>query len=106
VSQSAEAQSATEKVFAALFGCNPKGLAESFAKSTFADTPGMTEEQKTCLGQKLIKTIAGNPDIIASIAGDAAEPPAAFLSGAEVAIESCVPAGAVRTALIESVNKK
>jgi hypothetical protein len=105
-SQSADTQAATEKVFSALFGCNPKGLAENFAKSTFADTPGVTDSQKSCLGEKLVKTIATNPEIIAGIASDASEPPASFVSGAKAAIESCVPAGATQTALIDSLSKK
>jgi hypothetical protein len=99
-----DAQAATVKVLGSLFQCNPKGLADNFAKSTFGDVPGVTPEQQGCIGQKLVEFIGQSPDIIASIAGDAAAPPPAFTKGANQAIEDCVPAGTVRDALIKSVG--
>ncbi len=105
VSEGADSRAATEKVFSALFGCNPTGLGARFAESTFSDTPGITDEQKTCLGEKLVKIIGSSPEIISAIAGDAKNPPPSFVTGAKKAINECVQSGAERDKLIASLTK-
>jgi hypothetical protein len=96
---------AFEKVFSAIFSCNPKGLAENFTSQTFVATTEITAEQKTCIGNKLVKLIATSPDVVKAIATNAPRPPDAFLAGGEAAITACVPAGPIRDSLIAELNK-
>ncbi len=94
---------AFEKVFGALFTCNPKGLSDNFAAQTFSETKDITAEQKSCLGDKLVKIIAGSSEIVKAIAANADKPPAEFMEKGEDAIKDCVPAGPVRDSLLKEL---
>jgi hypothetical protein len=96
---------AFRKVFGVIFGCNPAGLAESFAGQTFSATEGVTDVQRTCIGTKLVEIIAASPEIISAISTDAAKPPAEFVDGAKSAVTGCVPAGPVQESLLAEISK-
>ncbi len=96
---------AFRKVFGAIFGCNPTGLATTFATQTFTKTEGVTEAQRTCIGTKLVEIIAASPDIILAISTDAAKPPAEFVDGATAAVKECVPAGPVQDSLLAEISE-
>jgi hypothetical protein len=94
---------AFRKVFGVIFGCNPQGLADTFAKQTFDNIDAMTELQRTCVGTGLVDTIAASPDIISAISSDAASPPVEFVQGATEAVKNCVPPGPIQDALLAEI---
>ena len=104
----ADAQSspAMKAIVKAAFQCKPKGLADNFVKETFKDLPaGVTDEQKSCLANKVFDIIASDDSVIDAMLKADAKMPAALKSKFTKVAEDCVPAGPARDALLKDLLK-
>jgi hypothetical protein len=97
---------AMKSLIKAVFTCKPKGLAESFVKSTFTDIPGdVTDKQKSCLTNGLFDLIGKDDSVIDAITANADKMPENLKSAFEGTVKDCVPAGVSRDALIKEIDK-
>jgi hypothetical protein len=97
---------AMKSLIKAVFVCKPKGLSESFVKSTFKDIPGdVSEKQKSCLADGLFDLIATDDSVIEAITANADNMPDGLKKKFEGTVKDCVPAGASRDALIKEIEK-
>ena len=104
----ADAQSspAMKAIVKAAFQCKPKGLADNFVKDTFKDLPaGVTDEQKSCLANKVFEIIASDDSVIDAMLKADAKMPEALKSKFTKVAEDCVPAGPARDALLKDLLK-
>jgi hypothetical protein len=97
---------AMKSLIKAVFTCKPKGLAESFVKSTFTDIPGdVTDKQKACLTNGLFDLIGNDDSVIDAITANADKMPENLKKAFEGTVKDCVPAGVSRDALIKEIDK-
>jgi hypothetical protein len=97
---------AMKSLIKAVFLCKPKGLSDSFVKSTFKDIPGdVSEKQKSCLTNGLFDLIATDDSVIEAITANADNMPEGLKKKFEGTVKDCVPAGASRDALIKEIEK-
>jgi hypothetical protein len=97
---------AMKSLIKAVFTCKPKGLAESFVKSTFTDIPGdVTDKQKSCLTNGLFDLIGKDDSVIDAITANADKMPENLKKAFEGTVKDCVPAGVSRDALIKEIDK-
>lgn len=104
----ADAQSspAMKAIVKAAFQCKPKGLADNFVKETFKDLPaGVTDEQKSCLANKVFDIIASDDSVIDAMLKADAKMPAELKSKFTKVAEDCVPVGPARDALLKDLLK-
>ncbi len=97
---------AMKSLIKAVFICKPKGLADSFVKSTFNDIPGdVTDKQKSCLTNGLFDLIGNDDSVIDAVTANADKMPDGLKKKFEGTVKDCVPAGASRDALIKEIGK-
>jgi hypothetical protein len=97
---------AMKSLIKAVFTCKPKGLAESFVKSTFTDIPGdVTDKQKSCLANGLFDLIGKDDSVVDAITANADKMPENLKKAFEGKVKDCVPAGVSRDALIKEIDK-
>ena len=97
---------AMKAIIKAAFQCKPKGLADNLVKSTFTDvSTEVTEAQKTCIAGKILDVIASDDAVIDAMLQTDSKMPESLKPKFTKVVEDCVPAGAVRAALLKELLK-